>query len=945
MLRGTALLPVVLSVSLCMGATIEVPADYAAIQAAIDAAVAGDTVLVGPGEYAPPEPITLRGKAIEVKSREGPLLTTIRQTVVFENNETQDAVFRGFTTSGFQLRSASPRVADCHVVGMTQGVSCETNSNGLFEDCVFAENVIDVWGTPPFDPWVSGGGAYCADSAPTFLRCTFRGNTANIEYYGVRVGGGGLFCWNSSPRLVDCTLRENSAKGRGGAVYCVGDAAPTFVNCTISGNVASEEGGAIYSETAAAPVLVNCILWDNIGGPFGGRDPVVSYSCVEGPDVWPGVGNINGNPGFCGWTTDDVIHVDMITQGPGSGQQSDPFPTVAAALRGFRLSLYAGSPCIGAGEDGADMGAPHGVCEDAGVMEREIVVEGGAYGEGVLNLVNHVSVTGRGPDSTVIRGTLLGLRTGCSVAGITVTEGKMGGMIIGHGQGPEVSDCRIADNTTHPGSPLGGGGILCNGASAVFRRCEVLRNSTLDFSRGDGVACHYSTLSFIDCVFALNRPLPDHETNGGGLYCRDSSVTLSGCTIWGNFEGGMYSYNSSATLINCAIFGNSGGEVAAVRSSDSLSLVNCTIAENWWGGGVSHWGSSPATLTNCIVWGNARGGLEGPCAASYSCLQDGETVPGVGNIYVDPRFRGDLDFRLQPDSPCIDAGTTQGAPADDIEGNPRLCGAGIDIGAYEYCPVRQLALTSAGLAECAPAHLFVLLTNEQPVQAFSLGVAHDPSVATLDAIDFTDCPEIQALNGGRGPDFFGVDLAPGTGHCSPEITAGGTVYCIASQTQPSTVTIPAGSDHAIVRLTYEAVPGRPVGTETSPAIVACLGGELPRAVVITIDGLSYTPKLEGGTLTIAPAACRFIRGDANGDGRVDLSDVVALLMYMFESGRGPLRCEDAGDANDDGALDIADPTRILGRLFAAAPPFSPPYPGCGTDPTPDALRCSASLCE
>ncbi len=260
-------------------------------------------------------------------------------------------------------------------------------------------------------------------------------------------------------------------------------------------------------------------------------------------------------------------------------------------------------------------------------------------------------------------------------------------------------------------------------------------------------------------------------------------------------------------------------------------------------------------------------------------------------------------------------------------------------------PPPQITLTSAHIAECAPANVYVLLTNEEPVQAFSLGVAHDPSVATLTAIDFADCPVIQTLNGGQGPDFFSVDLAPGTGNCAPEVAAGGTVYCLVSQSAPSTMTIPAGTDQPIARLTYEAVPGNPVGTESPLTIVGCLGDDLPREVVLTVEGLSVSPEVVGGMLTVDAAACRFKRGDANGDGRLDISDAVTLLIYMFEGGRGPLRCEDAGDANDDGGLDIADAVRILGRLFAHGAPFDPPYPACGNDPTIDALRCGISACE
>jgi hypothetical protein len=54
------------------------------------------------------------------------------------------------------------------------------------------------------------------------------------------------------------------------------------------------------------------------------------------------------------------------------------------------------------------------------------------------------------------------------------------------------------------------------------------------------------------------------------------------------------------------------------------------------------------------------------------------------NISANPRFMGyPSDLHLAADSPCIDQGTPEGAPAIDAEGNARPHGAGFDIGAYE----------------------------------------------------------------------------------------------------------------------------------------------------------------------------------------------------------------------------------------------------------------------
>jgi len=81
----------------------------------------------------------------------------------------------------------------------------------------------------------------------------------------------------------------------------------------------------------------------------------------------------------------------------------------------------------------------------------------------------------------------------------------------------------------------------------------------------------------------------------------------------------------------------------------------------------------------------------------------------------------------------------------------------------------------------------------------------------------------------------------------------------------------------------------------------------------------------------------FIRGDANADGRIDVSDAVALLVHLF-LGR-PLACEKAGDSNDSGTLDIADAVYLLSYLFAGGPPPVSPFPSCGQDPSPDDLTC------
>jgi plastocyanin len=83
---------------------------------------------------------------------------------------------------------------------------------------------------------------------------------------------------------------------------------------------------------------------------------------------------------------------------------------------------------------------------------------------------------------------------------------------------------------------------------------------------------------------------------------------------------------------------------------------------------------------------------------------------------------------------------------------------------------------------------------------------------------------------------------------------------------------------------------------------------------------------------------KFVRGDASGDGKVDISDAVAVLNVLF-LGAVARCCDDALDANDDGAIDIADPVFMLQSLFIEGTKIPPPYPLAGGDRTDDALQC------
>ncbi len=88
----------------------------------------------------------------------------------------------------------------------------------------------------------------------------------------------------------------------------------------------------------------------------------------------------------------------------------------------------------------------------------------------------------------------------------------------------------------------------------------------------------------------------------------------------------------------------------------------------------------------------------------------------------------------------------------------------------------------------------------------------------------------------------------------------------------------------------------------------------------------------------------FLRGDTNMDARLNISDSIATLAYLFTSGAPP-PCEDAADSDDDGKLTITDPLASLVYLFQQGPPLPPPGTAVrGPDPTEDQLGCGVAIC-
>jgi len=120
-----------------------------------------------------------------------------------------------------------------------------------------------------------------------------------------------------------------------------------------------------------------------------------------------------------------------------------------------------------------------------------------------------------------------------------------------------------------------------------------------------------------------------------------------------------------------------------------------------------------------------------------------------------------------------------------------------------------------------------------------------------------------------------------------------------------------------------------------------LEGERPQSVEVAFKNSDryFSVAVDLSCPQLRPA---FRRGDCNGDGNSDISDVILTLSHLFR-GSSRWRCDDACDANDDGGINLSDPVMLLDYLFkAGVEPASPGPSACGIDPTADFL---GGLCD
>lgn len=265
--------------------------------------------------------------------------------------------------------------------------------------------------------------------------------------------------------------------------------------------------------------------------------------------------------------------------------------------------------------------------------------------------------------------TMTGSASGCRIAGNRATNIGGGMGVFGPLLQDPITGLRIEDTLLTDNRAPSSAGIYVEFVDAFYMdRCMVVRNHAVNAAGGIGLTGDFF-LNASDFAFFQNTVIAQNTAaNTAGLNVALAAIVIQNCTIADNV--------STTGLV--------GGLSAAV--TDGILLLNTIL----WGNA----GAAPTTLGQQVELGTT--------ALTLVFHNDIEGLPPDPTSFsADPLFvdAPGLNYRLGDGSPCINAGLffSLASVQTDLDGQPRVLGDGIDVGADEKVVDRRPSLRSGPL--------------------------------------------------------------------------------------------------------------------------------------------------------------------------------------------------------------------------------------------------------
>jgi predicted outer membrane repeat protein len=576
---------------------INIPADQPTIQAGIDIAVNGDTILVQPGTYF--ENIVCQEKSLTVASLFYTTQDTsyIAQTIIDGNQDGNVITYYGMIDStavlcGFTITNGA---------GYDGAGIRSHGSSARYLNLVITNNT----------SFSQGGGMFFECGNPLIENTIITNNSAELD-------GGGMFFWKQcNPILNNVTISANSADRAGGGILCMEYCDLTLKNSLIFDNTTIGSGGGICNNYYCSIAFENVTIRDNTafyGGGICSSDlSSLSFDPANRCSIYS---NIINNRGYGAdiFAYDCDVIVDTFTVLTPTDYYASPIDHFT-----FDILHEIGNPLINAdlyvSVDGDDTNS--GITADEplktircalskiyadSLNHNTIHLLPGVYSSSTngesfpIAWSNHVSLEGNMEDNTFLdaenASNVVSFHyvTDALLHNLTIRNGSAdkGGGIYCYHSNPGLENVTITGNNAFRYFAKGGG-IYCSDSNPSLVDVNIINNHSSQI--GGGICCDgYSSPILENVIIKDNSALE----KGGGIYCfNHSNPSLENVKIINNTSategGGMYCYHSNPCLENVTITGNSatesGGGINCIGNSVPIfsNIDRCNIYLNYAG--------------------------------------------------------------------------------------------------------------------------------------------------------------------------------------------------------------------------------------------------------------------------------------------------------------------------------------------------------------------------
>ncbi|HEY3267599.1 MAG TPA: right-handed parallel beta-helix repeat-containing protein [Armatimonadota bacterium] len=330
---------------------------------------------------------------------------------------------------------------------------------------------------------------------------------------------------------------------------------------------------------------------------------------------------------------------------------------------------------IQAASSGDEVWAAGGVYSECITLKDGVALYGGfAGGEAALaerSITLHPSVI-YGCDNAAVS-VPAGAGRGAVLDGFTVRSSTIG--ISSTNASPT-----LANITIEPVVHWTGTGIFITGGYPIISGSEIsgistgiwcvntmarITGSFIADCRDEGVAVSGGSVDVWNNTFRANMDR-DVSVASGGMAVAANNVSIRGATFMAMELG-------TATVVNNTIV--ESGSYAVNVSGGAVTAANNIMAYGC--GGVYVAPAASVALNNNCIWPNG----------GYDYVGIADPTGTRGNLRADPKLAAPptRNIHIQPGSPCRDAGSNAAAllTSTDIDGQPRLIGGSVDIGADE----------------------------------------------------------------------------------------------------------------------------------------------------------------------------------------------------------------------------------------------------------------------